>query len=207
MNLEQLMIPIRDTIQSLNIPISRIWNWDETGLFYRSMPTYTLARASDTGAGEKHQKNRITLMPIVNSDGSERKLVVIRKSKSPKGTSPEFRENHGIKYFYNKKAWMNFSIFLDILKSFESKINEPTILILDNFSSHVKDLDLLDFQHLIPIFLPPNTTSSTQPLDGGIIASFKLFYRSQLLDYVCRRMENDMEMESQMASYLEARVQ
>jgi hypothetical protein len=35
-NLEELMDPIRNTIASLNIPIFRIWNWDETGLFYRN---------------------------------------------------------------------------------------------------------------------------------------------------------------------------
>ncbi len=62
-----------------------------------------------------------------------------------------------------------------------------------------------DFKYLIPIFLPPNTTSSTQPLDGGIIASFKLFYRTHLLDYVCERIDMDMQMETRMAAYAQSR--
>jgi hypothetical protein len=37
-----------------------------TGLFYRSIPTYTLAGKGDTGVGAKEQKNRLTLMPMVN---------------------------------------------------------------------------------------------------------------------------------------------
>jgi hypothetical protein len=57
------------------------------------------------------------------------------------------------------------------------------VLLLDNFSGHGK---LEDLQRLVPSwlkveFLPENTTSTIQPLDGGIIARLKRVYRRQLL--------------------------
>ena len=43
-NWEELMQQILQLISSENIPISRIYNWDETALFYRQMPKSTLAK-------------------------------------------------------------------------------------------------------------------------------------------------------------------
>jgi hypothetical protein len=40
-------------------------------------------------------------------------------------------------------------------------------------------------------YLPANTTSLIQPLDGGIIASVKLRYRKQLLQYLLERIDAD----------------
>jgi hypothetical protein len=33
------------------------------------------------------------------------------------------------------------------------------------------------------VFLPPNTTAGTQPLDSGIIRNFKVKYRKMLLEF------------------------
>jgi hypothetical protein len=56
------MAPIIDLIESSEIPIRNIYNWDETGLFYRGLPRYTLASGDDDGAGTKEDKRRITVM-------------------------------------------------------------------------------------------------------------------------------------------------
>jgi hypothetical protein len=66
------------------------------------------------------------------------------------------------------------------------------VLTLDNFSGHGQ---LQHLQRIVPSwlkieFLPENTTSVLQPMDGGIIARFKRFYRKLLLQRLIRESEN-----------------
>jgi hypothetical protein len=67
------------------------------------------------------------------------------------------------------------------------------LLLLDNFSGHELGVQLVGgLQGLSYVrieWLPPNTTSCGQPLDQGIIASFKLQYRRQWVSYMLRQYE------------------
>lgn len=45
------------------------------------------------------------------------------------------------------------------------------------------------FANINVIFLPENTTSKTQQLDAGIIASWKVLYRKRMLRYVCSKVD------------------
>ena len=183
------MLHIREKIINSLAGPADVWNWDETGLFYRSTPMGTLARKGDDGAGAKGDKLRITLLLCVNGDGTKKEMVLIGKSAKPRGTSPEYWQSKGIKYYSNNKAWMNAKIFMELLEDFDSKLTRPTGLLLDNFSGHIKDLQDVVLNHLEVIFLPANTTSKTQPLDAGIIASFKMHYRRSIMNFICRRLK------------------
>ena len=54
------------------------------------------------------------------------------------------------------------------------------LLLMDNFSGHKLAVQLVDglegLSNVQIAWLPPNTTSHWQPMDQGIIASFKLQY-------------------------------
>ena len=61
---------------------------------------------------------------------------------------------------------------------------------LDNISSHVvssakvdksRGFSTLDLSNMTIAFLPPNVTSVVQPLNQGVIASFKIQYKKKLL--------------------------
>jgi DDE superfamily endonuclease len=71
------------------------------------------------------------------------------------------------------------------------------LLLLDNFSGHelgVEKVGGLDSLYNVTIrWLPPNTTSHWQPLDQGIIASFKLYYRRQWVEYIVRMLNSDKD--------------
>ena len=61
------------------------------------------------------------------------------------------------------------------------------LLLLDNFSVHEAAVQTLTenntLKNIRVEFLPPNCTSVYQPLDQGIIANFKLYYRT-ILDQI-----------------------
>jgi hypothetical protein len=62
-----------------------VYNADETGLFFNVLPERTLAYKGETCHGGKHSKDRLTLLLCVNSDGSDKQLlIVIGKSSKPR---------------------------------------------------------------------------------------------------------------------------
>jgi hypothetical protein len=52
-------------------------------------------------------------------------------------------------------------------------------LILDNCAAH--SVSTAAVRNVSVYFLPPNTTSKTQPMDAGVIKNLKLHYCSQLV--------------------------
>ena len=73
-----------------------------------------------------------------------------------------------------------FSDLLDIInKQFRSQ-NQNVLLFLDNCTSHKNQ----EYSKIKLCFLPPNTTSLIQPMDQGIIRSFKAKYRKVILQFI-----------------------
>jgi hypothetical protein len=58
--------------------------------------------------------------------------------------------------------------------------NRKAIILLNNAPCHPE----MELSNVKLIFLPPNTTARTQPLDSGIIRNFKLKYRKMLLEFL-----------------------
>uniref|UniRef100_H3BBU1 HTH CENPB-type domain-containing protein n=1 Tax=Latimeria chalumnae TaxID=7897 RepID=H3BBU1_LATCH len=157
-----------------------IYNFDETGLFYKLGPSGTLATAPV--AGHKKSKERITVALFCNASGTDlRKPIVIARAKRPRCFGKTFQPTLYTEYFSNAKAWMTLVIFQEIIR-FDCDLRlqgRHCILLLDNASSHA--VTGLQLTNLKLHFLPPCTTSSIQPLDAGIIKAFKAHYRRQLV--------------------------
>ena len=66
------------------------------------------------------------------------------------------------------------------------KINKNIILFLDNFGGHKVDFN---FTNMKLAFYPANCTSLLQPLDQGIIKSFKSKYRTRMLKQILSRVD------------------
>lgn len=158
-----------------------IYNGDETGLFYQLLPSATLTLKGENCAGGKHSKVRMTVFLCSNMDGSDRrKPFVIGKSKKPRGfTNPALIP---VRYRANQKAWMTRTLFKEWLEEFDADMRKQgrnVLILLDNCTAHHVDVDLTNVEVL---FLPPNTTSGLQPMDMGVIANFKVFYRRRVID-------------------------
>lgn len=156
------------------------YNADETGLYYRLQPDRSIVAKGDSGSGTKIPKERVTLLVCANASGTKKlRLWMVGKSENPRGMMKE----KPMIYKANKKAWMTSEIFEQFTKELDKTCSCDTALILDNASVHGIASNL-DLKHLKIIFLPPNTTSKTQPMDAGIIQALKLRYRKAMMTKV-----------------------
>jgi hypothetical protein len=99
----------------------------------------------------------------------------------------------------------------DIFETWMQKLNNhfkgqdcKILLIMDNASCHSlfgvqqkqwSGFMALPMTNVTIVFLPPNCTSVVQPLDQGIIAPFKLRYKSKLLEWVLSQFDSDQQQD------------
>ena len=141
------------------------------------MPNKTLHLKGEECSGGKHSKVCLTGLAAGNAYGERLQMFVIGKSVKPrcfKGvkTLPcRYRAQH--------KSWMSRELFEDWVHELDRQfaVSKTKIaLIINNCTAH---LHVENLKWVELIFLPPNTTSHTQPMDQGITPqTLKAKYRS-----------------------------
>lgn len=134
--------------------------------------------------GSKKEKVRITVILCTNATGEDRfQPWFIRKAKKPRALQGVDISGIGGVWKYNSKAWNTTIVMVEWLQAFYRHIGGRQVLLtMDNFSAHITGIELHPPPSNIRIeWLPPNSTSRTQPLDQGIIQNFKVYYRRQQL--------------------------
>ncbi|XP_065653037.1 jerky protein homolog-like [Hydra vulgaris] len=149
-----------------------VYNMDETGLFFRLLPKYSLLIPTESLVTTRGS-HKIPCSMI----GKAARLACIVGRTWP------------IPYFCQKNAWMDVSIcwkwFNEVFyPEVKHKTGLPVLLLLDNVPGHFEAFE----PNLIKVvFFPPNCTSWKQPCDMGIIATFKKRYKylylSDILSY------------------------
>ncbi|RLN92696.1 hypothetical protein DYB28_007498 [Aphanomyces astaci] len=156
-----------------------VFNVNETGMYYDLPPSYIWSvrgGSSKISAGEKHSM-RMTAVLTVRADGTNLPLkFVMRATPGRRIESTEFPTfPPGHYYAVQEKAWMDGRVWAQYLREvLGESIEEPSVVLLDNFECHVSDESYKIMYeelgaHLCP--LPPNSTSVFQPLD--VMAPFK----------------------------------
>uniref|UniRef100_A0A3Q1BQ93 DDE-1 domain-containing protein n=1 Tax=Amphiprion ocellaris TaxID=80972 RepID=A0A3Q1BQ93_AMPOC len=170
----------------------QVFNMDETGLFWKRMPSRTFIMQEEAKApGFKAQKDRLTLVMCGNAAGFMIKPGLIYRSKNPRAMKNKNMGALPVYWMHNAKAWMTKALNLDWFKQCfipevkrylrEKGLDFKVLLLLDNAGGHADDLS---YDGVQIEFLPPNTTSLIQPLDQGIIRAFKALYTHfSLKDY------------------------
>ena len=175
-------------------PAERIYNMDETGLFFRCIPNRAYVKAGQRrqarGTKAMKAKDRVTLVLACNATGTHKiPVAMIGKAKQPLCFKPP-RRPCPLPYFSQTNAWMDGDLFKSwfetvFLPAVRARTSQPVALVSDNCGAHEElECDKVKF---IP--LPPNCTSIYQPLDLGIIACLKRRYKRRLLDLVVRAFE------------------
>ena len=164
-----------------------IFNCDETGLFFRELPTKTLTEKAKACFGGKHSKERLTLLLCCNMKGEMEKPLVIGKSRKPRCFKNIDVSNLPVIWKSQRKAWNTAVIMEEWLKLFNRKMqrdNRHVLLFLDNAPCHPE----IELTNVKLHFLPANTTSRTQPLDQGIIKTLKTVYKKYFLRSILAAM-------------------
>uniref|UniRef100_A0A2I3GC45 JRK like n=1 Tax=Nomascus leucogenys TaxID=61853 RepID=A0A2I3GC45_NOMLE len=197
----------RDFIERENLQPEQIYNADETGLFWKCLPSrISIIKGKCTVPGHKSIEERVTIMCCANATGLHKlKLCVVGKAKKPRSFKSTDTLNLPVSYFSQKGAWMDLSIFRQwfdkifvpqVREYLRSKgLQEKAVLLLDNSPTHPNENVLRsDDGQIFAKYLPPNVASLIQPSDQGVIATMKRNYRAGLL-------QNNLEEGNDLKSF------
>lgn len=166
-----------------------IFNADETALYYNALPQRTLEERHCSASGKKISKARMTLLLCCSGSGEKLPPLVIGKFENPRCLRGMDRESLPCYYKSSKNAWMTKTIWSAWLLEINRRMvtqRRNILLIIDNATPHRIGVELSNVK---VAFMPPNCTSVLQPLDQGIIWSFKCIFRQILLDYIVEGMD------------------
>ncbi|UYV85013.1 hypothetical protein LAZ67_X004252 [Cordylochernes scorpioides] len=177
----------------------QIFNADETGLFWKKMPTRTyIAKSEKNASGFKAAKDRVTLLLCSNASGNRMlKPLLVNRSLKPRPLKGKDLNTLPVHWMANKKAWVTTAIFTEwfnkcFVPEVENYMKEmglefKILLILDNAPGHPN----LEHPNIKVVFFPPNTTSLIQPLDQGIISTFKKYDVKFTFQFIFDKLESD----------------
>ncbi|XP_021573038.1 tigger transposable element-derived protein 1 [Carlito syrichta] len=165
----------------------QVFNVDETGLYWKRMPDRSyISKEEKLMPGYKAAKDRLTLLFGGNAAGDMKlKPLLVYHSENPRALKNIAKGSLPVVWKSNPKAWVTQAIFQDWFfhhfipevekYCLEKDVAFNILLLLDDAPGHPPSMD--DFHPNIRVaHLPPNTTSLIQPMDQGVIATFKKHY-------------------------------
>ena len=156
-----------------------IFNADETGLFYKRLPSGGLTFKTEVLRGRRVSKSRVTVLVAASSVGEKLPLLVIGRNKHQKQLAGN---TLSLRYLQNSSAWMTTGIFSSWLDSVNAQMildRRFIIMVVDNCSAHRVTKQ---FSNVTLVSLPPCVTSTHQPCDAGIISLLKRKYHRTFLE-------------------------
>lgn len=174
-----------------NYAPNNVFNFDELGLFYQLLPNRTLAVKGSSFRKGKNSKVRVTLLLGANMSGTEKaKPLLIGKAATPRGF-PLNKKKMAVYYAANKTSWMTSALFVEYMSRWNKELvkeNRKVLVFIDNCPAHPQ---AMRFANIKIVFLPKNTTSVLQPMDMGIIKTFKTFYRKQVVKKIVNELVSE----------------
>nr|XP_033813974.1 tigger transposable element-derived protein 1-like [Geotrypetes seraphini] len=189
------------------------FNADETALFWKKMPQRTFISKEDKRApGFKAARDRLTMLLCANAVGHIIKPTLIYKAANPRALKGKDKSQLPVYWMSNKKAWTTRALFLEwfhqcfvpeVRKYLANKGMEfKVMLALDNAPGH-PDSHEFHIEGVEIVYLPPNTTSIIQPLDQGVIRTFKAHYTRYSLERIVHAMDEGHNVENIMKNWKE----
>lgn len=167
-----------------DVPASNILNFDETNLNGDPGSSKAIFRRG-TKYPERvinSSKGAISLMFSATADGFILLVYVVYKAVN---LYTEWIQGgpRGVRYNHTKSGWFDSVTFEDYFKtivlSWAKNLTGTKVVICDNLSSHlsVDVIELCDQHNIKFVFIPPNSTHLTQPLDVSFFGPLKKTWR------------------------------
>ncbi|XP_036599100.1 tigger transposable element-derived protein 1-like [Trichosurus vulpecula] len=183
---------LRKIIEDGGYTPQQVFNIDETGLFWKRLPERTFVSLEDkAGPGFKASKDHLTLLLGGNAAGDcKLKPLLVYPSENPRALKGCSKPNLPVIWRSNRNDWVTMSIFQEWFTNFfcptverhcvENNLPNKALLILDSAPCHPVYLDDLSANVRVE-FLPKNTSALIQPMNQGVITTFKAFYLKRTL--------------------------
>jgi hypothetical protein len=153
-----------------------VFNVDETGLYWKRLPSRTYIACEESSApGFKVVNDRLALLLGGNASGNFKlKPMLVYHSETPLVMKGMVETRPPVFWRSNKKAWVTQTIFCEWHTSYffpevaklcaANGLPLKVMLVLDNAPGHLANLQEFHNDHLEVevVYLPPNTTSLLQ---------------------------------------------
>ena len=211
---EQYLLDVKAVVQIEEIPHEMIVNWDQTGIKYVPVDTWTMEkegakRVQVIGADDKRQITAVfagtitgEFLPpqLIYQGTTTRCLPYI---KFPAEWHVTFSANH----------WSNEATMVQYIKHIllpylankrcclQLEPDYPALVIFDNFKAQITEgvLQLLEDNNIRIAMVPPNCTDRLQPMDVSVNKAVKNFLRQQFqrwyADQVCEQLARNKNSE------------
>ncbi|XP_048867189.1 tigger transposable element-derived protein 1-like isoform X1 [Brienomyrus brachyistius] len=173
----------------------QIFNVDEMGLFWKRMPSCTFISQNERNVpGHKASKDKLTLLLGGNCAGEVKlKPLLVYHSENPPALIGMVKSSLPVIWRSNRRAWVTREIFADYVQTYlspfikkytaEHSLANKALLIIDSAPGHPSSI--VDHgDNIQVVFLPPKTTSLLQPMDQGVITTFRAYYSQSLMQYL-----------------------
>jgi hypothetical protein len=205
---------MRSTMEEHHVTLDRVYNADQTGLFFNKLPNrmYVSKDASGyRGVKQMKSKDRVTLMVATSAVGAKIPLFMVGKSKQPECFKLYPGGIHPMAYLHQTNAWFDKEVTIYWINTvlwpwhLSQHGNVHCLLLLDNCPAHTNlDESKLPMKLIIKFF-PPNCTSFLQPADQGIIACLKVGYKASMLKSLLAICDDESLYQEALAAGTRAR--
>nr|XP_045377768.1 tigger transposable element-derived protein 1-like [Camelus bactrianus] len=174
---------LRSILEEGSYSPHQVFNVDETGLFWKRLPERMLLELEGmTGPGPKASKDHLTLLLGGNAAGDFKlKPLLVYPSENPRALRGCSKASLPVVWRSNRNDWLTPSIFQEWFTGcFCPAVENRALLLLDSAPCHPAHLGGLS-AHVRVEFLPKNTSALIQPMNQGVIATFKAHYLRRTL--------------------------
>ena len=148
MEVEPFKKRFQEVLEERGLSREQVFNADESGLYWKLMPSKTLVTFREKDAKAfKQSKDRVTIMACANACGIIKlPLVFIHNYANPRCFKNIDKKDFPVQYFNQRNAWMDSSIFNNWFHNsfvpfcrkalIEKGLPQKAMLFLDNALSH-----------------------------------------------------------------------